>query len=134
MNRTAGAATAVVLGNLLIATAHGLSHARAGVPLEPWQHAFVLAAVYALPLLAAALYWTPLRRPAAALLAGSMLAGTAFGVYYHFVADSADHVAHRSADGGGVLFAVTAGLLVPAGALGAGFGAWSWHRLGRTAR
>ena len=68
MNRMAVAATAVVLLNLLIATIHGLSHVHAGVPLEPWQHAFVQVTVYAIPLLSAVLYWTPpraaRRRPA----------------------------------------------------------------------
>ena len=118
MNRVAVAAGVVVLLNLLVATAHGLSHARSGVPLEPWQMALILVAVYAPPLLSAVLYWTRLRRFAAALLAGSMAAGTAFGVYYHFVADTVDHVAHRTSDEGGALFVATATLFwTPAGLL-----------------
>ena len=129
MNRIALAAAAVVALNLAVATVHGLAHARAGVSLEPWQMAFVQVTVYALPLLSAALYWTPLRRLAAALLAATMLASLVFGVWFHFVADTPDHVSHRSADGPGALFVVTAALLVPAELLGAAFGAWSWRRL-----
>ena len=117
MNRTAVVATAVILLNLLVATAHGWTHSEAHVPLEPWQRTFVQIAVYALPVLAAVLYWTPFRRAAAVLLTGSMLAALAFGVVYHFVADTVDHVAHRSP--GESLFVVTAVLLVPAEALGA---------------
>jgi hypothetical protein len=132
MNRIALAASAVVALNLLVATAHGLSHAEAGVPLESWQHTFVLVVVYAFPILAAVLYWTSWRRVGAVLLIVAMLAGTVFGIYFHFVADTVDHVAHRSSDGSGTLFVVTAGLLVPAGLLGAGFGGWSWYHLGKT--
>jgi hypothetical protein len=129
MNRMALAATAVVALNLAVAIVHGLSHARADVPLEPWQMAFVQVTVFALPLLSAVLYWTPLRRLAAALLASTMLASLLFGVWFHFIADTPDHVSHRSADGPGTLFVVTAALLVPAEMLGAAFGAWSWRRL-----
>lgn len=128
MNRTAIAATAIVALNLAIATAHGRSHAEAHVPLEPWQHTFVLAAVCAVPVLAAVLYWTPLRKLAAALLGSSMLAATVFGVYFHFVADTVDHVSHRSHDDAGTVFTVTAALLVPAGLVGTAFAAWSWSR------
>jgi hypothetical protein len=133
MNRMAVAATAIVFLNLLIATIHGLSHVHAEVPLEPWQHDFVLVTVYAIPLLSAVLCWTPLRQLAAALLGSSMLAGLLFGVYYHFVADTADHVSHRSSDGSGTLFVATALLLIPAEALGTSFGAWSWWRLRKAA-
>jgi hypothetical protein len=131
MNRIALAATVVVILNLLVATAHGLSHAEAGVPLEPWQHAFVRVVVYASPILAAMLYWTTWRRFGVVLLIVAMLAGTVFGIYFHFVADTIDHVAQRSSDGSGTLFVVTAVLLVPANALGAAFGVWSWYRLGK---
>jgi hypothetical protein len=133
MNRTALAATAVVALNLVVATVHGASHGRAEVPLEPWQHAFVLVVVYALPVLAAVLYWTPLRRPAAVVLGASMLAGTVFGVYFHFGADTVDHVSHRSPGGDGTLFVVSAILLVPAGVLGTVFAAGSWNQLRRAA-
>ena len=126
-------ATVVVLLNLAIAHAHGLSHARFEVPLEPWQIAFVQAVVFVAPLVAAVLFWTRLRRAAAALLGSAMLAGMVFGVDFQFVADMPDHMCYRTSHGGGTLFVVTAALLVPAGAIGAAFGAWSWRRLGRTA-
>lgn len=129
MNRVALAATAVVALNLVIAIAHGSSHAHADVPLEPWQRMFVLVTVYALPIVAAVLYWISFRRLAAVLLAGSMFAGLVFGIYFHFVADTVDHVSHRSPDGVGTLFVVTAVLLVPAELLGTTFAAWSWYQL-----
>ena len=128
MNRTALQATAVVALNLAVATAHGLSHSHAQVPLEPWQTAFVAVTVYALPVLAAILYWTPLRRAGAVLLAATMLASMLFGLYFHFVADTPDHVSHRDSGGAGMLFTVTAVLLVPAEALGAWFVAWTFRR------
>jgi hypothetical protein len=132
MNRTALLAAAVVALNLGIAAVHGLSHSHAGVPLEPWQTAFVRVAVVALPVLAAVLYWTPLRRAGAGLLAAAMLASLLFGLYFHFVADTPDHVSHRDASAAGVLFLATAVLLVPAEALGVWFGVWSWSRKAST--
>src|SRR5258708_771537 len=110
MNRIAFAATAVVALNLVVATVHGLSHSHAEVPLGPWQMAFVQVTVYALPLLAGALYWSPLRQAGALLLAATMLASLLFGVFFHFVAETADHVAHRDGGGAGMLFIVTAAL------------------------
>ena len=94
--------------------------------------AFVQLTVYALPVLAAALYWTPLRRAGAAVLAATMVASLLFGLYFHFVADTADHVARREHSMSGLLFIVTAALLVPAEALGAWFGMRSWSREGAT--
>jgi len=132
MNRTALLATTVVALNLAIATAHGLTHSHTHVPLEPWQMAFVQVTVYALPILAAILYWTPLRRAGAALLAATMLASLLFGLYFHFVADTSDHVAHRDHSTAGVLFIGTAVLLVPAEALGVWYGAWTWRRKAST--
>lgn len=129
MNRYALLATAVVAFNLIVATLHGLTHAHAEVPLEPLQAVFVQTTVYALPLLAVLLFWTPLRRAGAALLALSMLAALLFGLYFHFVADTYDHVSHRDGTGIGVAFVLTAVLLIPAEAAGAWFGAWSWQGL-----
>ena len=128
MNRIPLTATVVVALNLVIATVHGLSHARAEVLLEPWQMAFVVLTVYALPVLAVVLYWAPTRRTGAALLAGTMLASLLFGLYFHFVADTPDHVSHRDPGRAGMLFLVTAVLLVPAEALGAWSGAWAFRR------
>lgn len=131
MNRIPLLAAAVVALNLAVAAVHGLSHAHAEVLLEPWQMAFVQVTVFALPVLAAILYWTPFRRPGALVLAATMLASLVFGLYFHFVADTSDHVSHRDSTGPGLLFVVTAVLLVPAEALGAWFGGWSWLRLGK---
>lgn len=129
MNRIAWFATAVVALNLVIATIHGLAHSHAQVGLEPWQLAFVQVTVYALPILAAILYWTPQRRVGAALLAATMLAALLFGIYFHFIAETTDHVAYRDASGAGMLFIVTAVLLVPAEGFGVWFGARTWSRL-----
>src|SRR5262245_55833061 len=131
MNRIPLMATAVVALNIVVATIHGLSHSHAEVLLEPWQMAFVVLTVYALPILAVVLYWAPTRRTGAALLAATMLASLLFGLYFHFVADTPDHVSHRDSTGTGALFVVTAVLLVPAEALGVWFGIWGWLRLGK---
>lgn len=124
MKRLALLATAVVALNLVVASAHGLSHSQAHVPLQAWQLALVQLTVYAVSILAAVLYRTP-RRRLGAVLAGTMLASLLFGLYFHFVADTSDHVSLRANSAAGVLFVVTALFLVPAESLGFWFGVWS---------
>lgn len=131
MNSTATAATVVIVANLLINSVHGYTHVQTSVPLAPWQQAFVLATVNVLPLAALALYWTRFRRLGAAVLAISMLAATVFGVYYHFIADTSDHVSHQHDTSDGWMFIFTAALLIPAGLTGAALGAWNWLRPGK---
>jgi Na+(H+)/acetate symporter ActP len=129
MTRMQKSATAIVALNLLANAAHGLSHARSEVPLDAWQKTFVAVVVFLLPVLALALYWTPFPRAGALLLAASMLGSLVFGVYFHFIAETSDHVSHRQADLDGRFFVITAGLLIPAALVGTVFGWWSWRRL-----
>src|SRR5262245_41992637 len=108
MNRLAWAAAAVVIFNLVVNSLHGASHERTHVGLTAWQLAFVVTTVYVLPIAAAALYWTPLRQTGAMLLAASLVAAVLFGVYFHFIADTSDHVSHQHADADGRMFVATA--------------------------
>ncbi len=134
MKQLAAAATAIVLVRQAIATLHWWGHLRAGVGLEVWQQVFVYVVITAAPLLAIALYWTRWRQAAALLLGLSMLAGMLFGVYFHFIADTPDHVSHVTGVDGSSLFVSTAILLVPIELVGTAFGFWSWARLRRLAR
>jgi hypothetical protein len=134
MNRMAIVATVIVLLHLAVAVVHGGAHDRLGVGLEPWQNAYVYVVIVAAPLLSAVLYWTRLRRPGALLLGLSMLGSLSFGVYFHFVAVSPDHVSHLPEGDAQHLFVATAILLIPTEALGAAFGFWTWRKLGQGKR
>lgn len=130
MNRLALAATVIVLLNLVVNTLHGQSHDELQVLLAPWQWIYVVTTIFVLPIVAVVLYWTPLRRTGAMLLCISMLLAVGFGIYYHFIADTFDHVSYRADDMAGHWFVVTAILLVPFGLAAAMFGAWSWLTFG----
>jgi hypothetical protein len=98
------------------------------VGLSPAQQAFVAAVISAAPVAAAVLLWTRWRRTGAVLLSGSMAGSLAFGVFYHFVEVSPDHVSEVSAGGWGTVFRATALLLALTEALGCWAGAWALSR------
>ncbi len=131
MNRIAIAATAIVLLHQVIATVHGLAHRELGVGLDPWQQAFVGVVITLAPLVALVLYWTRYAPAGALLLGFSMAASLAFGVFFHFIAMSSDHVSHLPDGDAQGLFVLTAILLIPSEMLGAGFGFWSATKLRR---
>ena len=50
-----------------------------------------------------------------------------FGLYFHFIAVSNDHVRHLPEGDTRGLFVATAILLLPVDSIGAAFGFWNWH-------
>jgi hypothetical protein len=86
---------AAILAHLAITILHGATHRGAGVLLAAWQGAFVLSVIIVLPLVAGILL-TIRRRIGARLLLLSMAASLIFGVLFHFVLPTSDHVAHVS--------------------------------------
>jgi hypothetical protein len=131
MHAIPAAATSIILINLVVASLHGIAHSQLGVGLSPWQHAFVGLVIVAAPLVSLVLFWTRFRRVAAMTLFLSMTGALLFGVYYHFVEISPDHVHHLPEGDSRGFFVVTAILLIPAEALGALYGLWSWRLLGK---
>ena len=131
MHAIPAAATGVILINLLVASLHGIAHAQLGVELSLWQQTFVVLVIVAAPLVSLVLFWTRFRRLAAMILFLSMTGALLFGLYYHFVEISPDHVHHLPEGDARGFFVVTAILLIPAEALGALYGLWSWRLLGK---
>lgn len=72
--------------------AHGVPHAAVPVPLAPWQWAFVYGVIVLAPLVALGLLRRGKVEVGGTLLAVSMAASLLFGVYFHFVAPTPDHV------------------------------------------
>jgi hypothetical protein len=117
--------TGVLLAHLAVAAVHGLSHGLLAVGLAPWQNAVVLVTVFLGPAAGVALVRReyPLGLP---LFTGAMAAGLLFGLTFHFLAATPDHV-HAVPGGAWRLpFQATAVGLVVTGGAGTGLGGWFW--------
>ncbi|HKQ53036.1 MAG TPA: hypothetical protein VJT74_11740 [Pyrinomonadaceae bacterium] len=117
----------VVAAHAAVLVVHSTAHEILGVKASTPQLVFIVAVIIVAPLVAALLLWKRKSKAGAILLACSMAGSFAFGVYYHFVADTADHVAHvalMSPAGWAVAFQASALLLSLVEALGA-WAAWT---------
>jgi hypothetical protein len=128
MNKSRLYGTAIVLGHAVIATAHGSAHAHLGVNLNLGQSLFVVLVITAAPLVSMILLWTQLRRLGAALLFLSMAGSLVFGLAYHFVIVSNDHVLHLPAGEWQLIFQITAALLFATEICGCWIGARAWQK------
>jgi ACR3 family arsenite efflux pump ArsB len=104
--------TMSVLAHLLVSIVHGRAHERLAVGLSNWQNIYVLTVIVIAPLIAMVLIWTRLARPGLVLLVISMAGSLIFGVAYHYVVISPDHVSHIPLGDAQGLFRTTALLLV----------------------
>ncbi len=111
-------ATIVVVAHLAVGVVHDLAHQGLVVELTSFQSIFVQIAYLGLPVVAAVLVWTPFSRLGLGLLAFSLAASLIFGIWYHFLFVSADHVAHLPAGDDQGLFRATAVLMAIVDAVG----------------
>src|SRR4051812_18719982 len=96
MQRTLRLPIVLAALHLLIGAIHASAHQALGIFGSPFQLAFIALVIYAVPVLALVQLLKGSRAAAGWLLAaltGSFL----FGVYYHFIADTPDHVCHLPA-------------------------------------
>src|ERR1044072_5729205 len=121
--------TAVVLAHLVVNILHGQAHTTLGVGLSNWQRIYVVTVILLAPLVALALSFTRYARAALWLLLVSMLGGLIFGLCYHYLILSPDHVAHLPPGDARGLFRITALLLVVTEALGVVVAAFALRRL-----
>jgi hypothetical protein len=121
-----------VVAHAAVLVAHSAAHEILGVKASPAQLVFIVAVIIVAPLVAGLLLWKRKEKAGALLLTCSMIGSLLFGVYYHFIADTTDHVSHvarMSPAGWAVVFQATALLL----ALIEAFGAWAgWLVLKRS--
>jgi hypothetical protein len=107
--------------HFLVVVAHSVAHEVLKVEATPAQLAFIVPVIIVAPVVAG-LTLSKFPRAGAALLLASMVGSFCFGLYYHFVADTIDHVAHVAAMEPAFwssAFVVTAYLLLVSEALGA---------------
>ena len=92
-------ASVVVLLHLAVVLVHGAAHQRLHVDLELWQNIYVWIVIVIGPLFVLPLMYLPnQKRKALYLLVGTMAGSLSFGVYFHFISDSFDHVKYREHD------------------------------------
>ena len=129
-NRTvAWVSTVVVVVHGLVNAAHAEAHWELGVTMLKWQETFIVVVIGLSPLVAAVLLWTAYARLGAVILTGSMAAALVFGVYYHYVAISPDHVEHLPPGDARELFRASALFVAGSQALGIVVGLWGIRRL-----
>lgn len=86
------AAVGIILIHFVVSTVHGSAHQGASVSLTTFGYAYVLIVITLAPLLAGVLIFTRARKIGALALTLSMFGSFVFGVWYHFVAATNDHV------------------------------------------
>jgi hypothetical protein len=109
-NRILG--TVAVLAHLAVMMLHGQAHDKLSVGLSSWQNIYVLVVIAIAPLVAMVLLWTRYAHPGLTVLVVSMAASLIFGVVYHYVVISPDHVSHLPPGDAQGQFRMTAALLV----------------------
>jgi hypothetical protein len=87
------AALGLVGLHFLTVALHSIAHEVLNVKATPAQLAFIIPVIVVAPL-AAGFVLPRFERAGAWLLLGSMAGSFVFGLYYHFVADTIDHIAH----------------------------------------
>ena len=122
-------ALVAVVAHLLVSMVHGRAHEQLAVGLSNWQNIYVLTVIVIAPLIAVILIWTRLARLGLVLLVISMAGSLIFGVAYHYVVISPDHVSHIPPGDAQGLFRTTALLLVLTELLGVAVGLWGLRQM-----
>lgn len=125
MSNLATPVTLVVIAHAVISAFHGMAHLLLPVPLSLPQALFIGGVITTLPILAMILIWRQRVRWAAIVLFVSMAGSLLFGLYNHFVVISPDHVSQMPPTTMGVLFQLTAILLVVSEGIGIGVSLWA---------
>ena len=104
--------TVAVLVHLVVNVAHGRAHGELGVGLSAFQNIYVITVILIAPLIAMLLLWTRYARLGLLVLVISMAGSLIFGVIYHYVVVSPDHVSHLPPGDAQGVFRMTALFLV----------------------
>ena len=86
-------AVTIVAIHFVVVVLHSIAHNKLPVEATPAQLAFILPVIIVAPLVAAIML-VKFEKAGMVLLTASMLGSLVFGVYYHFIAETIDHVAH----------------------------------------
>jgi hypothetical protein len=128
--KIAQSGTAIAVIHAIANGLHGLAHLEIPVALSLLQSSFVGIAIFLIPLIAAVLLWTQFYRIGSWLLFGSIAGSLFFGIYNHFLVISPDHVSQVSLEGWGLLFQITAYLILIVDGLGCWVSIWALKTMG----
>ena len=111
----------LIVFHFLTVVLHSIAHEVLSVKATPAQLAFIIPVIIIAPVVAGFLL-PKSNKAGTCLLLVSMLGSFAFGLYYHFIADTIDHVAHvarMQPAFWSMMFQITAYLLLVSEILGA---------------
>lgn len=120
--------TVAVVAHLVVSMVHGNAHQQLVVGLSNWQNIYVMTVIIVAPLIAMALIWTRYAHMGLVLLSISMAGSLIFGIAYHYVVISPDHVSHLPPGEAQGLFRTTALLLVLTEVFGVVVGLWGLRK------
>ena len=83
----------VVAIHFLVVVLHSVAHEVLSVKATPAQLAFIIPVIIVAPVVAGVML-LKFEKFATVLLTAAMIGSFVFGVYYHFIADTIDHVDH----------------------------------------
>lgn len=83
----------VVAIHFVVVVLHSIAHQVLPVQATPAQLAFIIPVIVLAPVVVAVML-PKFEKVGMVLLTASMLGSFLFGIYYHFIADTIDHVAH----------------------------------------
>ena len=86
-------ALGVVAVHFVVVVLHSIAHEVLAVKASPAQLAFIIPVIIVAPVVAGVML-LKFAKPATILLTASLFGSFVFGIYYHFIADTIDHVAH----------------------------------------
>ncbi len=86
-------ALVVVAIHFFVVVLHSVAHQLLSVNASPAQLAFIVPVIILAPVVAGVML-PKFERFGTVLLTASMIGSFVFGVYYHFIAETIDHVAH----------------------------------------
>ncbi|OUL32023.1 hypothetical protein BV378_00375 [Nostoc sp. RF31YmG] len=123
--KIAQSGTAIAIIHAIANGLHGLAHIEIPVALSVLQSSFVAIVIFLVPIIAAVLLWTQFYYIGSWLLLSSITGSLLFGIYNHFIVISPDHVSQVAFAGWGMLFQITAILIVITDALGCWISVWA---------
>ena len=86
-------ALVIVAIHFVVVVLHSIAHQLLSVNASPAQLAFIIPVIVVAPVLSGVML-PRFEKFGTVLLTASMIGSFVFGVYYHFTADTIDHVAH----------------------------------------
>ncbi|MEH2320035.1 hypothetical protein [Nostoc sp.] len=117
--------TAIVVIHAIINGLHGLAHVEIPVTLSLVQSLFVGIVIFPIPIIAAVLLWTQFYRIGSWLLLSSIAGSLLFGIYNHLIVISPDHLSQVSFADWGLVFQITAILILIVDGFGCWIGIWA---------